>query len=136
MTTVTNKNGIEFDIDAIATDLNGKMDVDGVNATSLSNIFFTLFCPDWANGINQTIGQENTIPNAGYLYIKIGVSGNNSSTLTINNTTISLVGAYNEGSGQNWSSYLIPVAKNDVYSISNGDVSNLIFFPMRGVSNN
>lgn len=33
MTTVTNKNGIEFDIDAIATDLNGKMDVDGVNST-------------------------------------------------------------------------------------------------------
>lgn len=29
---VTNKDGIEFDIDAIATDLNGKMDRDGVNA--------------------------------------------------------------------------------------------------------
>ena len=29
---VTNKNGIEFDIDAIATDLNGKMDRDGVNS--------------------------------------------------------------------------------------------------------
>ena len=33
MTTVTNKNGIEFDIDALATDVNGKMDKDGVNAT-------------------------------------------------------------------------------------------------------
>lgn len=33
MTTVTNKNGIEFDIDALATDVNGKMDRDGVNAT-------------------------------------------------------------------------------------------------------
>lgn len=30
---VYNKNGIPFDIDAIATDLNGKMDKDGVNAT-------------------------------------------------------------------------------------------------------
>lgn len=30
---VYNKNGIPFDIDAIATDLNGKMDVDGVNST-------------------------------------------------------------------------------------------------------
>ena len=29
---VYNKNGIPFDIDAIATDLNGKMDTDGVNA--------------------------------------------------------------------------------------------------------
>lgn len=32
-TTVTNKNGIEFDIDAIATDLNNKVDLDGTNAT-------------------------------------------------------------------------------------------------------
>ena len=30
---VYNKNGVAFDIDAIATDLNGKMDVDGVNST-------------------------------------------------------------------------------------------------------
>lgn len=34
MTTVTNKNGIEFDIDAIATDLNGKADRDLVNCTN------------------------------------------------------------------------------------------------------
>ena len=33
MTTVTNRNGIEFDIDAIATDLNNKVDLDGTNAT-------------------------------------------------------------------------------------------------------
>lgn len=33
MTTVTNKNGIEFNIDAIATDLNNKVDLDGTNAT-------------------------------------------------------------------------------------------------------
>jgi hypothetical protein len=32
MTTVTNKNGIEFDIDALATDVNGKMDRDCTNA--------------------------------------------------------------------------------------------------------
>lgn len=31
---VYNKNGIPFDIDAIATDLNGKMDKDGINATA------------------------------------------------------------------------------------------------------
>lgn len=133
---VDSTNLPNVDINQIATDLNGKMDRDGVNVESLSNVFFALFCPDWANGINQTIGSQNTIPNAGYLYIKIGVSGNNKSTLTINGKAIYLVGAYNEGSGQNWSSYLIPVAKNDIYSISNGDVSDLIFFPMRGVSGN
>lgn len=33
MTTVINKNGIPFDIDAIATDLNGKADVDLTNCT-------------------------------------------------------------------------------------------------------
>jgi hypothetical protein len=29
---VNNKNGVPFDIDAIATDLNGKMDRDGLNS--------------------------------------------------------------------------------------------------------
>ena len=33
MTEVQNKNGVTFDIDNIATDLNGKMDKDGLNAT-------------------------------------------------------------------------------------------------------
>lgn len=32
MTEVINKNGISFDIDAIATDLNNKMDRDGLNS--------------------------------------------------------------------------------------------------------
>lgn len=36
---VKNKNGIEFDIDAIATDLNGKMDRDGVNAETSVKAF-------------------------------------------------------------------------------------------------
>ena len=30
---INNKNGVSFDIDAIVTDLNGKMDIDGVNAS-------------------------------------------------------------------------------------------------------
>ena len=33
-TTVTNKNGIEFDIDALATDVNGKADKDLVNVST------------------------------------------------------------------------------------------------------
>lgn len=33
MTTVRNKDGIEFDIDAIATDINGKVDKDLTNCT-------------------------------------------------------------------------------------------------------
>lgn len=33
-TTVTNKNGIEFDIDALATDVNGKADKDLINVSS------------------------------------------------------------------------------------------------------
>ena len=31
---VYNKNGVPFDIDAVATDLNGKMDRDGTNSTN------------------------------------------------------------------------------------------------------
>ena len=33
MATVTNKNGIEFDVDALVTDVNGKVDKDLVNCT-------------------------------------------------------------------------------------------------------
>lgn len=48
MTTVTNKNGIEFDIDALATDVNGKADKDLSNATPSSS-FGSMFMPDYSS---------------------------------------------------------------------------------------
>ena len=46
MTTVTNKNGVTFNIDDIVTDLNGKMDRDGLNASA------SICVESWHSGSN------------------------------------------------------------------------------------
>lgn len=75
MTTVTNKNGIEFDIDALATDVNGKMDKDGVNAT----------CPVVVSRTPNEQGGVVEIWSDGYC-VQTGYSpySNNSNPVTIN----------------------------------------------------
>ena len=47
---VYNKNGIPFDIDAIATDLNGKMDRDGVNEIGYNSSNPFIFSPSVEQG--------------------------------------------------------------------------------------
>lgn len=64
MTTVTNKNGVEFDIDDIITDLNGKMDVDGVNST----------CPTLLSRTANNLGGVCEIWSDGYC-VQTGVTG-------------------------------------------------------------
>lgn len=69
---VKNKNGIEFDIDAIATDLNGKMDVDGVNAT----------CPTLLSRTPNNQGGVVEIWSDGY-YVETGVKSPNVKTFSL-----------------------------------------------------
>lgn len=83
-TTVTNKNGIEFDIDALATDVNGKMDKDGVNATCPVVMSRT---PNEQGGVVE-IWSDGFCVQTGYL-----ASANNNT-----NITISLTEAYNNAS--------------------------------------
>jgi len=61
MTTVYNKNGVPFDIDNIATDLNGKADVDltNVNETGTSKIA-NCAMPDYSNPTTITVGASGT----------------------------------------------------------------------------
>lgn len=56
---VYNKNGIPFDIDAIATDLNGKADVDLTNCTSVADIKIA----------------HNAMPSNTYIDLTLGASG-------------------------------------------------------------
>lgn len=136
MTTVRNKDGIEFDIDTLATDINGKMDKDGTNSSALSDVFMSLFCPDWSNGTNKTAGQNNTAESSGFLYIFAKTNGSgNTCKLTINDVELTLLGSWDEGSGQNWGGYLIPIAKSDVYKVTGSDVQKVVFYPFRGISN-
>ena len=59
MTTVYNKNGIEFDIDDIATDLNGKADID------LTNV----------NNAGTSRGAGWAMPSDKYIDLTLGASG-------------------------------------------------------------
>lgn len=87
MTTVTNKDGIEFDIDALATVVNGKLDIDCLNHSDagysvmagagmpsdtyvdltlgVSDSTYTapangwFFLQKWSNAVGQYIGFEN-----------------------------------------------------------------------------
>lgn len=60
MTTVTNKNGVEFDIDAIATDLNGKADADLMNLNSNGNSRSAGLAMPSNTSISLTFGASGT----------------------------------------------------------------------------
>lgn len=65
---VYNKNGVAFDIDALATDVNGKMDRDGlnslasvcvesyVNGTSGYRVYSDGYCVQWGRGSGTLSG--------------------------------------------------------------------------------
>lgn len=69
---VYNKNGVAFDIDAIATDLNGKMDRDGLNAlasvcvesyvngTSGYRVYSDGYCVQWGIGTTNNTSAIST----------------------------------------------------------------------------
>ena len=68
---VYNKNGVPFDIDAIATDLNGKMDVDTVNAsdTGKSNMAGYGMPSDTYEDLTFTANTTYTAPSNGYFVL-------------------------------------------------------------------
>ena len=65
MTTVYNKNGVAFDIDALATDVNGKLDRDCSNAlfTHLVETYVngTSWYRIWSDGFCEQGGQTQLI---------------------------------------------------------------------------
>ena len=74
---VTNKDGIEFDIDKIATDLNGKADVDLINLNSTGKIAIAHNAMPSALWSAISMGASHTeylIPYDGYL--SLGMTSN------------------------------------------------------------
>lgn len=125
------KTEIEVDIDEIATDLNGKADLDLTNTSaSLSNSFISKLMPDYANAITIS-SMPYTAPCAGVC--DISVSGSDIQIL-VNNVIVARDGIYQQGSSSR-----IFLDKNDVITTSNGaldTVSNYPskFFPLKGVN--
>lgn len=83
MTEVTNKNGIPFNIDAIATDLNNKMDRDGLNSLASvcvesyqsGNSWYRVYSDGWCeqggevsatNQVNTTVNLLKNYTNTNY----------------------------------------------------------------------
>ena len=78
MTTVYNRNGIPFDIDAIASDLNGKADLDLLNCSETGTIWMAHNAMPSYEFINLTLGateSEYIAPADGYFALgKIATS--------------------------------------------------------------
>ena len=134
MTTVLNKNGIEFNIDAIATDLNGKADVDLANTThSLSDSFLSKLAPDYSSGISLTWNSDYTTPSSGYVFCTGNSQSSNYIYLNINSQQFVVSGSTFSGVAD--ASILMPVDKGDVVKATGGLNSQFIyFFPMKGAS--
>lgn len=130
------KTDIEVDIDEIATDLNGKADVDLTNtvpAQSFINSSMGWTRIDFANGISLTINSDYTCPSDGCLYVRsVHVEGAEIPKLTINSTTFDT--AIASGGYVDTSTFFVSVSKNDVVKLSTGYTNQqLIFFPLKGV---
>ena len=130
------KTDIEVDIDEIATDLNGKADVDLTNtvpAQSFINSSMGWTRIDFANGISLTINSDYTCPSDGCLYVRsVHVEGAAIPKLTINSTTFDT--AIASGGYVDTSTFFVSVSKNDVVKLSTGYTNQqLIFFPLKGV---
>ena len=119
-TTVTNKNGIEFDIDALATDVNGKLDRDCLNYSATgASVMGSMAMPS-DKYIDLTLGASGatyTAPADGYYYLRKQATaagqafevGKTDGLYTVTNTA---------GVNQNWCSDIIPVKKGDIIYIS------------------
>ena len=136
MTIVTNKNGIEFDIDDIATDLNGKADVDLTNVNNAG----TSKSAGWAMPSTTyetiTTGASDavyTAPANGYFVAK-----GNTNTETNSNHPIFWVLMNDAGTTDIvWTSYattpfanaiisvITPVKKGEKYKLTYGRMSSV-----------
>ena len=125
-TTVTNKNGIEFDIDALATDVNGKADKDLSNANPSTSFINTIIgnintMPDYSK--KEPISAfPYTVPQNGYIYF--GVGGSAYGGISVAGCTFQISGgSYGENA-------IIPVSVGDVVTTFGGDTGRY-FIPCK-----
>lgn len=130
MTTVYNKNGVAFDIDVIATDLNGKADVDLTNLNDAGNIKTAHNAMPSSTYVRLTLGASGatyTAPADGYFYADGAGTANGDYRLT---SDIMYKDVYTWGVIN--FSMLLPVIKGQVvtytYSSTYNDNNNIYFF--------
>lgn len=129
------KTDIEVDIDQIATDLNGKADVDLSNTTpsqSFINMSINWGMPDYSAGISIS-SSPYTAPSDGVIIWWQPGETNNEVNLYVNSHLVYQkgIGSY---SGRGFATYL-PVSKNDIFTYSGWETNAQIvtFYPLKGV---
>ena len=125
------KTDIQVDIDEIATDLNGKADVDlsNINASSsaIENIT-NWIVPDYSAGI--TITSPYTCPSNGFYLTGGTTAAPYSASITRNNVTTPLYTLSTYGTDS--LVILYPVKKGDILTFSSSQPN--LFYPMEGVN--
>lgn len=132
----SSKTDIQVDIDEIATDLNGKADVDLSNvsfAESIKSEIISWAMPDYANAI--TYANDTTVhtaPSDGYVCLS-GRTNNGALTFYVNGVSLGWSWANSAyATGMSW---FVPVSKDDTFYADNAYSTNVYkFFPMKGVS--
>ena len=128
----TNKTAIQVDIDEIATDLNGKADVDLTNVNqSGKNKAMSWCAPDYANKESKNVNTTYTASSDGYLIVRVD-GASVGSMIYINNELVSTSGIYTS-----W--YCVTnavVSKGNTYSFgqSGGAFQYAYFVPMKGAN--
>ena len=144
--TVYNKDGIPFDIDALATDVNGKADIDLSNISASQSAKDTIVgwgLPDYANAIDlglSTTWKSYTCPSNGYVDFLIVGYTQGESGLKINNKNILITKASSTNYIQDATGQFM-VSKGDVVSFR-GTYSSYVdygtqyieFVPMKGAN--
>lgn len=118
---VDSTNLPEIDINAIATDLNNKMDRDGSNVETLSQSFMNMFMPDYSR--LEKVSSPYTASANGIILWNNGGSEN----CTINGYTVYIGGNDNSNEGP----VLLPLSKNDVINFK-PDYGQPCFIPYKG----
>ena len=120
---VDSTNLPEVDINAIATDLNNKMDRDGSNVEALSQSFMNMFMPDYANA--TSIGQlPFTASENGWLIGFCNAAGTTEGSLFVNGKEI----------GREAGDYIdvqIPLGVGDIVTGTNINSIGLKLCPLR-----
>lgn len=123
------KTSIEVDIDEIATDLNGKADIDLSNMNPTQTVKNTIVgwgMPDYSSGVSKTKA-NGSVSGKGYLLFTTNQNVD-ICNITIGTTVFKIGGNYNT-----LDTLFVPVDNNS-YSCSNWSIINtLVFIPLKGV---
>jgi hypothetical protein len=135
------KTDIEVDIDEIATDLNGKADIDLSNINPTQTAIDTIVAwglPDYANGLSvtpPTSGSKFTAPSDG-VYVMLGYvpAGSGSARLNINGVDTNY-GTMNAGGYyDSHDAVTVPLSKGDIIYWTNSIAGSSTFYPLKGAN--